>query len=223
MKRTSHSSFSAHSGFTIVEMAIVVVVIALLIGGVMAGKSLISGGKVRAIAGELDENRGAIVMFSEKYFDWPGDMSDATDMWPSGNTDDGDGNDKIEWSKGEGTLAWHHLMMADMIGQRSFKGDKSTAAVVGESVPSSKIAGGGWFINYDDTMHNHLGLGAQDGNGMNSAILLPGKRAYDIDMKLDDGNPTTGKIQSTGADCIDGTLYTTMDEKANCMMRFSIE
>lgn len=208
-------------GFTIVEMAIVVVVIAMLIGGVMAGKAMISGGKVRAVLGELEENRASMEMFHEKYFDWPGDMVNASEMWPGAAN--GNGNERIEWSSGEGTLAWYHLMMADMTGQRGFSNDRSTVAVVGGNVPSSKIAGGGWFMNYTDTMQNHIGLGGQIAGTMNGAAILPGKRAYDIDMKLDDGNPAGGKVQSSGTDCVDGGLYTTMDEKNNCMMMFSME
>lgn len=219
----SHNS--GNRGFTIVEMAVVVFVIGLIIAGITAGKSVLSGAKTRAIITEMDENRDAMQLFREKYFDWPGDIDNATTIWESASTDDGDGDERIEWDSGEGSLAWNHLMLAQMIGQTGFPASKTVVAVIGSTVPSSKIAGGGWFVDYNDTMENHIGLGAaQSGGGVNDGGVVPASRAADIDLKLDDGDPVNGRIQSdTAAGCSNGTEYDVGESTPSCVMRFSLD
>ena len=212
------------SGFTIVEMAVVVFVIGLLVAGVMSGKNLLAGSQGRAVISEMEEYQGAMRMFQQKYFDWPGDITNATELWPTDGTRDGDGNERVEWDNMEGVLMWKHLELAKMIGQTGFTNVATANAVVGQNVPGSKIAGAGWFVNWDATMKNFIGIGAQNTNGMNIVPALSAKRAYDIDVKIDDANPALGMVQSDGAGCVDaGGTYATSDESPNCVMRFSLE
>lgn len=206
-------------GFTIVEMSVVVFIIGLIIVGITAGKNLLDGGKTRAVVSEMDEYRQSMIQFQEKYLDWPGDITNASTLWSGENN--GDGDERIEWAT-EGTLVWRHLEMAAMIGQTGFAAAASADAVVGSNVPSSKIPGAGWFVDYDSTLHNHLGLGLQKAAGMNDDPALPPKRAGDIDAKVDDGFPSSGQAQSTGADCLSGTAYQVEETTPSCTIRFSI-
>ena len=68
-------------GFSLLEMAIVMTIIGLLVGGVLTGKSLIRAAELRAFQTEISQYQIAIKTFSNKYGALPGDMANATDFW----------------------------------------------------------------------------------------------------------------------------------------------
>ena len=65
---------SCKSGFTLVELAITLVIIGLLVGGVLVGKDLISAAEVRAQIQQIEKYNGAVNTFKVKYNYLPGDM-----------------------------------------------------------------------------------------------------------------------------------------------------
>jgi prepilin-type N-terminal cleavage/methylation domain-containing protein len=69
------------SGFTLIEIAIVVVIVAILIAGVMAGEEVLEGSKRMAVVSNLSKYKTAYDQFMEKYYSAPGDMSDAESVW----------------------------------------------------------------------------------------------------------------------------------------------
>ena len=79
------------SGFTLVELSIVLVILGLLVGGVLAGQSLIHAAELRAISTELTNYKTAIGAFRDKYLAIPGDMNNAVKFWgaQAGSTADG--------------------------------------------------------------------------------------------------------------------------------------
>lgn len=68
-------------GFTLVEMSIVLVVIALLVGGVMVGQSMIRTAAVQAIPAEKEAYATAIRTFKDRYQFYPGDFPKAIETW----------------------------------------------------------------------------------------------------------------------------------------------
>lgn len=80
----------AQSGFSLVELSIVLVILGLLTGGILAGQSLIRASELRSISTEYNRHVAAIQTFRDKYFALPGDMKDATKFW---NAADGTGSD----------------------------------------------------------------------------------------------------------------------------------
>lgn len=62
------------SGFTLIELAIVLVVIGLLLGGVLKGAELITGARVRNIANQSSGVQAAYYAFVDRYRRIPGDM-----------------------------------------------------------------------------------------------------------------------------------------------------
>lgn len=91
----------AQQGFTLVEIAIVLVIIGLLVGGVMVGKDLISGGEVAKQAAQISQYKTAVSSFRDKYNGLPGDLTAATAnrfqmITRSGTAGHGDGNGFIE-------------------------------------------------------------------------------------------------------------------------------
>jgi prepilin-type N-terminal cleavage/methylation domain-containing protein len=68
-------------GFTLIELSIVLVILGLLVGGILAGKSLIRSAELKSINNEYERYRTAVHTFRDKYFYYPGDMPNATQFW----------------------------------------------------------------------------------------------------------------------------------------------
>lgn len=67
--------------FTLIETAIVVTVIALVIGAVLTGRQLLRSAKVQSVIADMDAYRSAARHFREKYGYLPGDLPTATEFW----------------------------------------------------------------------------------------------------------------------------------------------
>lgn len=150
MKRKQH-------GFTLIEMAVVLLVIGLIIGGVVMGQDLLKSAERKSIISEYGEFKSAITNFRTKYKFWPGDLPDANLLRGStAPTNAGDGNDVI----GGGAIAgaaelelyyvWQHLQFAKMItGAFSTVGTENAtyAFTPGTNVPLARYDRGAWNIN----------------------------------------------------------------------------
>ena len=88
----------AKSGFTLIELSITLVIIALIVGGILIGRDLISKTRLNAIVTEAQQLKSAVVTFKAQYGYLPGDMPNATSIWTTaaawggGNNGDGDGS-----------------------------------------------------------------------------------------------------------------------------------
>jgi prepilin-type N-terminal cleavage/methylation domain-containing protein len=116
--------------FTLVELAIVIVIIGLLVGGVLQGQELIQQAKVRSLAKQIEGYRAAVVIFTDKYKYPPGDQPDAFRFWgeKAGCTDDmvttsnpggcnGNANRSVDYAGWPMELyrAWQYLALANLI------------------------------------------------------------------------------------------------------------
>ncbi len=79
-------------GFTLLELSIAIVIIGLVIGGVMVGKSLVNASEIRRKINELNIITAAVNTFKTKYNCIPGDCINTTDFLSSvAGNGDGDG------------------------------------------------------------------------------------------------------------------------------------
>lgn len=219
MKRKKNQLSEA---YTLVELSIVLVIFGLLVGGVLAGKSLIRAAELRAMPAEVSRHVTAIHSFQDKYLALPGDMSNATSFWGTetscpGNfsnpstdarTCNGDGGGALSWT--EIWRAWQHLANAGLVeGQYTgVNGSISTSqyGTVGLNIPASRtsnVAGYGFIwigsITSGNLFPGNYGNGLRYGYGSgmdSSADTLLGSEAWNIDTKMDDGKPGTGIMRS---------------------------
>ena len=81
---------SHQKGFTLVEIAIVLVIIGLLLGGVLKGQELINSAKVKNIASDFRNVQVMIYGYQDKFRKLPGDDNTATSRWSLDSGHDGD-------------------------------------------------------------------------------------------------------------------------------------
>src|SRR5262245_55616285 len=108
-------------GFTLIEIAIVLVIIGLLLGGGLKGQELITGARVRKLTQQQDGVKAAYCGFLDRFRALPGDYTNATTtitgVVASTGCGNGNGDGQIENSSGvyENILAWEHLSKAGFI------------------------------------------------------------------------------------------------------------
>jgi len=104
---------SQSAGFTLVEVAIVLVIIALILGGIFKGQALIDNARVRSISTEVSGIQTAWYSFQERYRSIPGDFSKASTQIDSAALP-GNGNGRIDDSR-ERAGVWQQLSLAGFI------------------------------------------------------------------------------------------------------------
>ena len=109
------------SGFTLVEIAIVLVIIGLLLGGVLKGQELINNAKAKNIENEVNNIKTAIYSYQDRYRALPGDDKKADRFNDIDSSSVGDSNGKIKGNFDsttdniESRLFWLHLRNAGLI------------------------------------------------------------------------------------------------------------
>lgn len=168
------------AGFTLVEIAIVLVIIGLLIGGVLKGQAMVQNAKVKRVVKQADEIRAAVMTFYDKYGVYPGDENLAA-IPPNGGDAQGNGNGRIE--NAERFDVFRDLGLAGLI-SGTFDGTNS---------PTHPFSG---FMDI-------LWLtppGAATPASHNLRFLnMPADVCLEIDTKYDDGNWQAGSIRGSAA------------------------
>jgi prepilin-type N-terminal cleavage/methylation domain-containing protein len=79
-------AYKRQQGFTLVELAIVLVILGLLVGGVITGQNLIRAAELRSVTVEFAQYQSAVLQFRDRYRALPGDMNNATLFWGAAAT-----------------------------------------------------------------------------------------------------------------------------------------
>lgn len=171
-------------GFTLVEIAIVLVIVGLLIGGVLKGQEMITNAKLKRIESDNAGIAAAMFSYQDRYLQLPGDDSGAEDRFDdytsSGINGGGDGIIDGVWSPAasantETQKFWKHLRAAGLV-----PGGANDA-----TQPSNAYGGK---------------IGIRDGSlGIAGHVTvfgqIEGPIAKIVEARLDDGSPATGRIQ----------------------------
>lgn len=227
-----HHSSIRKSGFSLVELSIVLVILGLLTGGILGGKSLIDAAELRAVTTEFSQWQTAVNTYRQKYMDYPGDMETATRFWPD-DTDNGNGDGVIGYHGSayggsdqptEHFLFWQHLALAGLI-QGEYTGESATGSswhhAAGENAPVSKFGSASWAVDstsdhenvmFDVPRSNVLEFGMPGVEEMVYGAAMTPEEAWNIDAKLDDGLPGKGGVVAIRwNDCTNATARTMLD------------
>jgi prepilin-type N-terminal cleavage/methylation domain-containing protein len=169
------------SGFTLVEIAIVMVIIGLLVGGVLKGHAMIENAKVKRIAKQSDELRAAVMTFYDKYGLYPGDENIPT-VPPGGGDSDGNGNGQIAGT--ETYEVFRDLALAGLI-SGSYNGTSQ--------LPQHAFGG-----NVDLVWVDPPGASTPAAHYLRF-LNLPAEVAQEIDLKMDNGVYDTGSVVGSAA------------------------
>lgn len=210
-------SYKKQTAFTLIELSIVLVIIGLIIGGIMLGRTLIQQAEIRAAATQLQKLEAGYHTFRTKYNCIIGDCANASEFFgssyassvttgcpPSGGASNGNGNGDgfiddagygANWTC-EPAQAAKSLHLAGLL---------PTALETPCSTSDAYFLGindGCAYFYKDDrysSITNPLRTNAITWNkvsmwGIGGGSLSPSD-ANSIDQKIDDGKPTTGKFR----------------------------
>jgi prepilin-type N-terminal cleavage/methylation domain-containing protein len=176
------------AGFTLIEIAIVLVIIGLIVGGILVGQDLIRAAGVRATISQIEKYNTAVNTFIGKYNALPGDMNAATATQfgftaRGTNAGQGDGNGAIQGrgsimsglaqGGGETGLFWVDLTTANGNNINMIDGSFSSATITAPAVtvttatmsnylPSAKLGKGNYIYvgTFNDDGVNYWGISA---------------------------------------------------------------
>jgi len=186
------------SGFTLVEIAIVMVIIGLLLGGVLKGQEVITNARIKNINNDYNGISAAVYSYQDRYRALPGDDA-AADAHVGGTLGPGTiGNGIIEGTFNDATctnpvaagdpepcLVWEHLRSSGLV-----------SGVAASGIQPTNALGGLIGLETGD------GVAAND-NSISKLFIgfagITGDMAVILDEQNDDGNPNLGSIRAVDA------------------------
>lgn len=179
-------------GFTLIEIAIVLVIIGLLVGGVLQGQALIENSRVKQAVKDFNGTAAAMFGYQDRYGAMPGDEGPAGTINGRGaswNGTAGNNNGVLTANladtfngNNENDNFWRQLKAAGFL-----SGNPADAGVL--ALPTNSWGGRMGVLN--QAMGNGLA-------GIKVCMSeVPGSAAIAMDNQMDDGNGATGRLRAT--------------------------
>jgi len=187
-------------GFTLVEIAIVLVIIGLLLGGILKGQEMITQAKIKNAVADFSGISAAYYGYQDRYRAIPGDDPNANTRWSGAFQGDGNGQVAGTYNNAgsgcpttvvaatpESCKWWDHLRRAGFVSGSG--GGNPFNAVTGMLGVQTGDGAGGPTLGTDGA-----GTGGFAGLIVCSANL-PDKIAIAVDTQMDDGVPVSGTVR----------------------------
>ena len=201
------------AGFTLVEIAIVLVIIGLLLGGILKGQEMITQAKIKNVIADMSGVSAAMYGYQDRYKALPGDDKNAggaSGRWgAAASSGDGDGIIEGVWTTAatEAVNFWDHLRRAGFISGSS-----------GAENPFNAVSGKMGVQTGDGaaTPAGVLSDGAATPTLFSSLLLcsgnLPDKIAISVDAQMDDGLGKKGSARAMKAAGNPAAIAATADD-----------
>lgn len=191
-----------NNGFTLIELVIVLMIIALLIGAILKGKQLIDSAQEKQLENDFKNIPLMIYAYQGNYKAIPGDDRNAASRFSgiaaSIQNGDSDGLIKGNWfdfnPATDSTIIWQHLRLANLMTGEINLSAPDYLPVNALRKPID-IQSGSNVVNTSPI--NDLQGHALQGTYVICSRGIPGALAISMDIRLDDGNPGTGKMLIT--------------------------
>jgi prepilin-type N-terminal cleavage/methylation domain-containing protein len=203
---------SKQAGFTLIEIAIVLVIIGLLLGGVLKGQELINSAKVKNLATDFKNVPVYIYGYQDKFRALPGDDSQAASHVSGGKTCTGtsttagspcnlsngmiDGNWNDTTIASESFVFWQHVRLAGLA-------PGSTDTTQGAAYLPTNATGGivGVQSGTNSTTLTPMKDAATTVEAIRGSYIvcsagILGKFAKQLDIQMDDGNTASGSMMA---------------------------
>jgi prepilin-type N-terminal cleavage/methylation domain-containing protein len=196
---------SSQKGFTLVEIAIVLVIIGLLLGGILKGQEMITQAKIKNVIADMSGVSAAMYGYQDRYKALPGDDKNANPRWSSTTPGNGDGyiqgvyslaapsplSSATQTAATESVMFWHHLRLAGFVsGTLADQPFNAVSGKMGVQTANGAAPGSATGVLSD---------GAATPTLFSSLMLcsgnLPDKIAISVDAQTDDGAGKTGSVR----------------------------
>ena len=205
-------------GFTLIEIAIVLVIIGLLLGGVLKGQELITSARVRNLIAHQDGVRAAYFGFPDRHRALPGDYSQATTNIPGcSGCQNGDNNGRVDGAA-EPISAWEHLSKGGFI-----TGSYVYAAVAAPANTPVNPYGSLVQLIFDNVYQD---AAPTNRHNLKTGANVPSDILAEVDRKIDDGLATGGQLRfstfgsvvNTSQECLNTTTgaWQSATPNSNC-------
>lgn len=202
---------SIKNAFTLIELALVIVMLALLIGTIFSAQTMLRNQRIKQIPNLAMQFHAASTQFREKYQYFPGDKPDAYTTWATlTSSTNGNGNGLIDGT--EAYYAWEQLVAGGyIVGPYGH----SSSQVPNTDVPAGVIEGTGYAFkagssptglvtgtgNASATFDGNYTAAIYFGKSLTNLTSfmdpgVSGEDAWHIDTLYDDGVPSTGNIMT---------------------------
>ena len=186
----------AQSGFTLVEIAIVLVIIGLLLGGILKGQEMITQAKIKNVINDFNGVTAAVNSYQDRYRALPGDDATANVRWSTQGAVQGDGDGAIKGvynatstatltTAQESNLFWWHLRLG------GFVPGAVTAGTIAAGLQPPNATNG--IIGVQSSTGGNPNLGFT--SNIVCSSNLPDKIAIAVDTQMDDGTPFAGEVR----------------------------
>ena len=185
---------SQQSGFTLVEIAIVLVIIGLLLGGILKGQELINSAKVKNLANDFRVVPTYIYAYQDKFKALPGDdpqvvahvTGSTLATTPASSQGNGviNGNWNSTTATDESVLFWQHVRLANLAAG-------PTVTTDADYYPKNAVGGRLGITSATSTQT----VGGLTGTYLVCSGGVLGRFAKQLDIQMDDGNTATGSMR----------------------------
>jgi prepilin-type N-terminal cleavage/methylation domain-containing protein len=189
---------SRENGFTLVEIAIVLVIIGLLLGGILKGQEMITQAKIKNVIADMSGVSAAMYGYQDRYKALPGDDKNAggaNGRWTASTSGTGDGVVNGKWTEAnkESLFFWDHLRRAGFVsGSGAENPFNAVSGKMGVQTGNGATPPVGVLSDGESTPTAFASLILCSAN-------LPDKIAISVDAQMDDGLGKKGSVRGKKA------------------------
>ena len=185
----------SQAGLTLIELSIVLVIVGLLLGSVFAANEMVTGARVKSLAGDFIAVPTYVYAYQDTYRALPGDdraaplrLAGASLAAPAASL--GNGRIDAAWNSlgasDESRVFWQHLRLAGLAAGPAMLDDPGFT-------PRNSLGG---MIGFSSAAPSQLQIAGMSGDFQLCSTAIPGKLVRQIDRTLDDGEPATGMVRA---------------------------